>query len=723
MAQSRPLPCQINLLRGFRHKRRARDRGKQVTLQEVFQDLKYGARMLLRSPGFSAVAILTLALGIGANTTLFSVVNGVLLNPLPFSQPDPLVSLYESKPNFDNGAITYPNFLDWQRQNHSFVNIAGHRLTNFSLTGTSEAERVRAAQISAGFFPILGVKPLAGRLFSADEDRLGAQPVALIGEGLWRRKFGAAPDIIGRSLILDGSAHTVVGIIPSSFRLQMQNFRVADVYTPIGQWNYQWFLNRATAQGMDAIGRLKPGVTLQQARADMAGITRELAVEYPKADKGVGASVIPLKEAAVWGLGPLLLLLLGAVGFVLLIACVNVANLLLARSTGRTREFAIRAALGASKPRVIRQLLTESILLAIAGGSLGVLLATLGVQGVLQFAQRLNPEGGMPRAEEIGLNNHVLLFTLAIALFVGSDNDKPWALWYEVDSNYLKAMGIPLLHGRFFTTADDLNSQRVAVIDSTFAEKYFPNEDAVGKTIVDDYVGPTVVVGVIGHVNHWGPGSEMENRLQAQMYFPFAQIRVKAMSVVASGFGVAVRSKGDPLSVMGSIRTAVSRMNSQQIIYEVSTMQETIANRLAPQQFVMVLLSLFAGLALVLASVGIYGVVSYLVGQRTHEVGIRIALGAQQKDVLCLVVGEGLKMACAGVALGLLAAFALTRVMANVLNSADPDYPRILYRVSATDPLTFAVVAAFLATVALAACYVPARRAMRLDPIIALRHE
>lgn len=694
-----------------------------MTLQEVFQDLKYGARMLLRSPGFSAVAILTLALGIGANTTLFSVVNGVLLNPLPFSQPDPLVSLYESKPNFDNGAITYPNFLDWQRQNHSFVNIAGHRLTNFSLTGTSEAERVRAAQISAGFFPILGVKPLAGRLFSADEDRLGAQPVALIGEGLWRRKFGAAPDIIGRSLILDGSAHTVVGIIPSSFRLQMQNFRVADVYTPIGQWNYQWFLNRATAQGMDAIGRLKPGVTLQQARADMAGITRELAVEYPKADKGVGASVIPLKEAAVWGLGPLLLLLLGAVGFVLLIACVNVANLLLARSTGRTREFAIRAALGASKPRVIRQLLTESILLAIAGGSLGVLLATLGVQGVLQFAQRLNPEGGMPRAEEIGLNNHVLLFTLAIALFVGSDNDKPWALWYEVDSNYLKAMGIPLLHGRFFTTADDLNSQRVAVIDSTFAEKYFPNEDAVGKTIVDDYVGPTVVVGVIGHVNHWGPGSEMENRLQAQMYFPFAQIRVKAMSVVASGFGVAVRSKGDPLSVMGSIRTAVSRMNSQQIIYEVSTMQETIANRLAPQQFVMVLLSLFAGLALVLASVGIYGVVSYLVGQRTHEVGIRIALGAQQKDVLCLVVGEGLKMACAGVALGLLAAFALTRVMANVLNSADPDYPRILYRVSATDPLTFAVVAAFLATVALAACYVPARRAMRLDPIIALRHE
>lgn len=837
-----------------------RDCGGKL-IEEILQDLKFGARMLWRGPTFTAVAVLTLALGIGANTALFSVVNGVLLNPLPFARPDQLVAVYEARLQFDRFSVTYPNFLDWLRQNHSFVDMAGHRAQGFTLTGMGEPERVKGDRISSGFFAILDVKPVAGRLFSRQDDRPGAQPVALISEGLWKRKFGSAPNAVGRSLVLDGTSHTIVGIIPSRFRLRMENFREAEVYTPIGQWTYKWFWDRATAQGMDAIARLKPGVTLQQARADMEEITKQLARDYPAADKGVGAEIIPLQRAIVEGVRPLLLLLFGAVGFVLLIACVNVANLLLARSTGRTREFAIRAALGASKLRVIRQLLIESILLAIAGGGLGILLASWGVQGALKLALKLTPDG-MPRAEEVGLNNQVLLFAMGVTLLAGilfglapalrtsnpnlqdwlqeggrstttrsgglrafvvaevgislvllagaglmirslsnlwdvnlgfkpkqavtfymslapsmqranenairaefqhlcatiaavpgvkavsllsgsfpmqgdsedpfwiegrpkavSDNDRPWALWYEVDPQYLKAMGIPLLRGRFFTPADDLSSRKVAVIDSSFAERYFANEDPIGKVIVDDYVGPTVVVGVIGHVNHWGPGNEMENRLREQMYFPFAQIRVKAMATVAQEFGVAVRAAGDPLSVVTSIRHAVAQMNGQQVIYGMQTMQETISDTLAPQEFLMILLCLFAALALVLASVGIYGVVSYLAGRRTHEIGIRIALGAQQADVLRMILGEGAKMAGAGVVLGLLAALGLTRVLANTLSSAGPDYPRLLYGVSPRDPLTFAVIGAFLGAVALAACYVPARRAMRVDPIIALRHD
>ena len=816
----------------------------------LLQDLRYGARMLARSSGFAIVAVFTLSLGIGLNTALFSVVNGVLLSPLSFPKPDQLVSLYQSRNDFDKSSITYPNFLDWQRENHSFTDIAGHRLTNFSLTGSGEAERVKAVMISSGFFAVLGVKPLAGRFFVPDEDRLGAQPVVLISEGFWHRQLGSAPSVIGRTLILDGTAHTIVGIIPSSFHLQIFNFVVADVYTPIGQWNYDLFRNRATAQGMDAIGRLKPGVTLQQARADMQGITSQLALAYPQADKDVGASIIPLKQSEVERIQPLLLLLLGAVGFVLLIACANVANLVLARSTSRTREFAIRAALGASRTRVIRQLLTESLLLAFAGGSMGVLLASWGVQGALSLAGSLNPSG-IPRADEIRLNTHVLIFSLGITFLVGivfglipalktadqklrdslqeggrnttarsgglralvvaevamslvllvgaglmirsfvylwsvnpgfvpehaatfyvslapplqkanpetirsefrhvadtigsvpgvesvslmdgslpmqgdsedpfwiegrpkpvTDTDKPWALWYEVDSNYLRAMGIPLLRGRFFTPADDSYSRGVAVVDTVFAEKYFPNKDPIGKTIVDDYVGPTEIIGVVGHVQHWGPGLDTKSKLRAQMYFPFAHIRDKAMPAIARGFGVVVRSRGDPAGVIGSIRAALAHMNSEQVMHDAHTMRETISDTLAPQQFMMILLGVFAALALVLASIGIYGVVSYLSAQRTHEIGLRVVLGAQRWHVLRLVLSEGVRMATLGVAIGVAAAFGLTHLLAN-----------FLYGVSTRDPLTIAGVALLLAIVTLTSCYIPARRAMRVDPLVALRYE
>jgi predicted permease len=822
-----------------------------ASLQTFWQDLRYGARVLTKNPGFSFVAILTLTLGIGANTAMFSVVNGVLLNPLPFPEPERVVVLYENKVHFEHGAISYPNFLDWQNDNRSFAEMAAFRPTNFSMTGAGDPERVNAEMISAEFFPILGVQPLSGRMFTSDEDGLGAAPVALISEGFWRRKFGSAPDILSRAIILDGTSYAVIGIVPASFHLTMFNFFLSpDVYVPIGQWTFDLFRDRATVFGMDAIGRLKPGATLAQARADMEGVTRRLAEAYPKANEGIGASLVPLKKNMVGDLQPLLLLLLGAVGFVLLIACVNVASLLLARATGRAREFGIRSALGASRARLIRQLLTESILLAAAGGLLGVLLASVGVQAGVKLALRLHPLG-VARAEEIGIDARVLAFTAVLALVAGilfglapafktrhrnlqetlkegvrgttaarsraqrlfvvselamalillvgaglmirslvslwnvnpgfnpnnvvtfylslapsmdkagpdkiraafrqvsdtissvpgvesvalmegslpmqgdsedpfwiegkpkpvADNDKPWALWYEVDPNYLKAMGIPLRRGRFFTDTDNSRAPRVAVIDETFAATYFPNEDPIGKRIVDDYVGPTEVVGIVGHVKHWGLDDKVA--LHAQMYFPFAQIRDKAMPNLARSVAVVVRARGGSAGdVMSSIRAAVTQMDRQQVIFAVYTMDETISASLADRRFLMILLMVFAALALLLASVGIYGVLSYLVGQRIPEIGIRLALGAQRDDVLRLILGEGMRMAFLGVAIGLAGALVLSRLLAN-----------LLFGISAADPVTFAGVVILLTTIAIAACYIPARRAMRVDPIVALRYE
>jgi len=334
--------------------RTTHDQWGWLWLEELLQDLRYGARMLRKNPGFAAIAVLTLALGIGANTSLFFVVNGVILNPLPFPNPEQLITLYESKLHFEDGAISYPNFLDWQRDNRTFASMAAFAPTSFSLTGVEEADQVSAERISAEFFSTLGVKPMAGRDFTAEDDRLGVSPVALISEPFWREKFGSAPEIVGRTISLDGTSYLVVGIIPSNFNLRFWNFRASEVYLPIGQWNFDLFRTRNTVFGMNAIGRLKPGVTLAQARADMAGVTSRLAAEYPEADKGIGASLIPLRARIVKDVASLLFLLLGAVGFVLLIACVNVANLFLARSTGRSREFAIKSALGAGRTRIVR---------------------------------------------------------------------------------------------------------------------------------------------------------------------------------------------------------------------------------------------------------------------------------------------------------------------------------------------------------------------------------
>jgi putative ABC transport system permease protein len=816
-------------------------------MEAFWSDVKFGVRMLLRSPGFALVAILTLALGIGANTALFSLVNGILLAPLRFPQADRLVALYQQKQDFVYSSISYPNFLDWQRDNQTFQSVAAFRPDDFSLTGLGEPERVNAVMVSANFFPTLGVNPVLGRDFDPQQDVLGGKPEVMISAGMWKTKFGAAPDVVGKSLTLNGTDYAIVGVVPASFHLYMQNFRTSDIYVPVGQWDDVIFHDRDIGMGLNAVARLKPGASLEQARADMERVTQNLAAAYPDADANTSATVVSLKEKIVGELQPYLLVLLAAVFFVLLIASVNVANLQLARAMQRAREFAIRAALGAGKLRVIRQLLTESVLLSLCGGGLGLLIASWGTQGALGFL----PES-LPRAEEIRLDSRVMIFTLAISvlsgiffglapalrlikprmqetlkeggramsgvrsraqsvlvivemamaliLLVGAglmlrslgqlwsvnpgfnpnnvlyfgvsmptgvsgespdairadlrllhdeiaevpgitavslqrggipmygdsedpfwivgkpkperESDMPYALWYEVEPQYLKVMEIPLKRGRFFTARDNEKAPLVAVIDQDMAEKYFANEDPIGQSIVDPFIGkPAEIVGVVGHVKHWGLDDKIN--VHAQFYIPYMQIPDKYMPRAGNRTGVLVRSAGPtPLSLMQPIRRKMAEMNSQQVAYDAYSYDELISRSLADKRFSMVLLGIFAALALMLSSIGIYGVLSYLVGQRTHEIGIRIALGAQRHDVLKLVLGEGTKTALIGVAIGLVAALGLTRLMASVL-----------YGVSATDPLTFVAVALVLTGVALAACYIPARRAMRVDPIIALRYE
>jgi predicted permease len=811
-------------------------------MHTLWQDLRLGLRMLLKNPGFSAVVVLTLALGIGANVALFSVVNGVLLNPLPFPQPDQLVTLDQSKPNFDMGAIPYPNFRDLQKDNKTFSAMAISRGYGFSLIGAGEAERVSGRFVTADFFSVLDVKPALGRAFASGEDEPGVGPVAMISGDLWQRKFGAAQDVLSKGLTLDDKTYTIIGVVPANFSL----FRSTDVYVPIGQWNNPALKLRSAALGLHGIGRLKPGVTIEQAQADLNSVMGRLAATYPNTNKGNGAKVSSLKQRMIGDIGGTLWLLLGAVGFVLLIACVNVSNLLLARSTGRTREFAIRAALGAGRWRLLRQSLTESMLLAFAGGGLGLVVASWGTNAALAVLPTT-----LPRATEVRLDTRVLIFTIAISLLTGilaglapalrtskwrlSENLKEGgrgasrargrahgimvavemalavvlligaglmirslrALWnvdpgfrsdnvltfslslspamrtaspqatraalrelsdqigsspgvravsfsagaiplageddlffwvegqpkpasqsemsmavvYRVEPGYLTAMGVPLKRGRFFTDQDDERSQSVVVIDEVFAHKHFGDTDPVGKRILQDGAEPQQIIGVVGHVKQWSIDADDEQSLQAQLYEPFRQFPDNSMNGLAAGLGVVTRFEGAS-APFESIRGVVQNLNKQNVVSRAQTMNEVIAASLAQQRFLMILLDSFAVTALLLASLGLYGVISYLVGQRTQELGIRLALGAQRKDVLRLVLGHGLKMALGGVALGLVAALGLTRLLG-----------KMLYGVSATDPLTFAVITLLLVTVALLACFVPARRATKVDPLVALRYE
>ncbi len=809
----------------------------------LLQDIRYGIRMLAKNPGFTAIAVLTLALGIGANTALFSVVNGVLLNPLAYPHSDQLVAVYGKDPGFARAPISYLNFLDWQRATRTFSSMALYRNEPYNLTGRGEAELLGGSMISAEFFSTLGVTPVLGRNFRPDDDHAGAAPVVILGGGLWKRKFGSSPDVVGKSIILNGASYTIVGVAPPSFNFYGSE---RDLYTPVGQWTDPSFLDRRIEVSAHGVGRLKPGVTLAQAKADMDAISQNLAAAYPEADKEIGINLVSMKQDIVGNVQPFLIVLLAAVGFLLLIACANVANLLLARSMGRSREFAIRAALGAKQSRVIRQLLTESILLAGLGGVLGLLLASWGTKAVLATLP-----AALPRADEVSLDSHVLIFTMALSLLAGivfglapalktsrvnlqdvlkesggsgggrhrlhgvfvavevamalvllvgaglmvrslaalwrvdpgfnpshaitfvlslpadpnttsaetrarlrlfddkmnnipgvkavsvtlgsrpmihnssevfwiegepkpaNLHDMHQALFYLAEAGFQKAMGVTLQRGRFITPQDDEHAPIVVDIDDVFARTYFPHEDPVGKRInLSTFNVQAEIVGVVGHVKQWGLDADPKSAIEAQFDYPFMQVPEKLMPLMATVVAVVLRTEGDPTAVMGDVRRAVAEIDSRQAVYNVQTMDEVISKSFAARRMSMILLGIFAALALVLACVGIYGVISYLVGQRTREIGVRMALGAQPADVLRLVIGHGTKMALIGVAIGIGAALGLTRLMANQL-----------FGVSAHDPLTFAGVAMLLMIVAVAASYVPARRAMRVDPMIALRHE
>jgi len=817
-------------------------------VETLLQDVRYGLRMLRRNPGFALVAILTLALGIGANTAIFSVVNGVLLNPLPYPHPEQLITLHESKPNFQYGSVSYPNFRDWQKNNRVFSAIGITRYTTFGLTGMGDAEQLNGVFISSDLFPLLGIKPILGRGLGAGEDEVGAAPVVLISAGLWQRKFGSSPGVLGKSLNLDAKSYTIIGVMPNRPDLA-QGSQLNDIYMAIGQWTNPLLTRRTAGLGIHGIGRLKDGVTFEQARSDMDRVAANLAAAFPDEDKGIGASLIPLRRQVVGRVQPFLVVLLACVGFVLLIACVNVANLLLARSVSRKREFAVRVALGAPARRIVRQLLTESILLAGCGGLLALALA----QWTTKVMLKMLPDA-LPRAEEIGIDAKVMLFALAISVLCGmlfglfpalrlsrwamlsgmkegdprsgsashrtqnafvaletalalvllvgaglmirslaqlwkvdpgfnphnvltfgislappmqtakpekiraafhdvettlasapgvkavsftwgavplqyddevlfwmdgqpkpsNPMDMNWALSYVVSPGYLQAMGIPLLRGRFFTATDDEHGPTVVVIDQALAQRFFPGQDPIGKLIhLYEYEQPVQVVGVVKHVKQFGLDSDDQQSLQAQMYRSFVQLPDKAMVLSPSGTGVVVRYVGNSSTgVFDSIRSVVRRISRDQVISAAQTMDEAISSTLATRRYSMILLTAFAFLALLLAAVGIYGVMSYVVGQRTQEIGIRMALGARRGHVLAMVMSRGARMTLLGAAAGLLASLTLSRLMA-----------QLLYGVSPTDPLTFAAVAMLLAAIALLACYLPARRATKVDPMMALRCE
>lgn len=813
-------------------------------MNTLLADLRYAARLLTQSPAFTAIAALTLALGIGTSTALFSVVNGVLLNPLAYPHSDRLVVIYARIAGLDSAPIEYPNFLDWQRDSRLFDSMAAYRNEDYNFIGNGEGERLSGYMISASFFETLEIAPVLGRTFRVDDDQIGAAPVVVLSGGFWKRKFGSSPDIIGKPITLNGTAYTIVGVIPDTFSFYGNR---RDVYTPIGQWNDPSFRDRRISVSAHAFGRLNPGVTEPQAQAEMDEIARNLAVAYPEADAGHGIKLVSMKEDQVGNVQPLLLVLLAAVGFLLLIACANVANLLLARAVARSREFAIRSALGASYPRMIRQLLTESVLLSAVGGALGLLLAYCGMKTLLKALP-----AALPRSGEVSLDSRVLLFTLVLSLVTGvifglapalkasrtrlqevmkqsgrgsssfrhrlqgtfvvteialalvllvgaglmvrtlgalwrvnpgfnpghaitfslampatsnttsaetrarlrdfddkvrsipgvqavsvtlgsrpmihdsalpfwiegepkpaHDSDMHAATFFLVESGFREAMGLTLLRGRFITDQDNENAPIVIDIDDNFARAHFPGQDPIGKHInFTEFNVQGEVVGIVGHVKQYALDVDPPGAIQAQFFYPFMQIPEEMMPLVAKSVAVVLRTHADSTPIMGQVRETVREIDPRDVIYNVQTMDDVVATSYAARRLTMILLTGFAALAIMLACVGIYGVVSYLVGQRTQEIGIRMALGAQRRDIMVLVLGEGTKMALIGALVGMAASLVLTRLMA-----------KQLFGVSAHDPLTYASVAFVLMLVAIAACFIPARRAVRMDPMKSLRWE
>ena len=821
-------------------------------MNTLLQDIRYAARMLLKNPGVTLIVIIALALGIGANTAIFSVVNAVLLRPLPYPESDRLIFLNEKSPVLDEMSISYPNFTDWRAQNQTFEKMGVYNRASYNLTGTGEAERIVTGQVSADLFSVLRVNAAYGRVFTNDEDKPGGAPVVVLSYPLWQRRFGGQTSILNQNITLNSKSYTVIGIMPATFAYPSR----VEMWVPVGQLSDQasW-QERGNHPGLYGVARLKPGATFEQADADMNNIAANLEKQYPDSNAANRVRLRPLLEIFVVDVRRALWVIFGAVGCVLLIACANIANLLLARATARKKEMAIRTAVGASRWRIGRQLLTESVLLSLIGGTIGLALARWGVDLILY----VSPDA-IPRSREIGLDWKVLVFTIGISFLTGlifglipaiqaGDVDvhetlkesgrgtsgrqwlrsslvvvevattlvlligagllirsfyllqkvnpgfshehltsfsvslpqkkyateetrgsfynrlleniralpgvestaaasglplgnNGWQTSFVIDGrptpprdqtplmeaclvtpDYFKAMNIPVLRGRVFNDRDDrshlagrdlsklteveregagINS---VVIDEEFAKRYWPNEDPVGKRIrmgADPKAPVAEVLGVVGRVKM---ESLNQNSDRVQGYFAFNQIPQGGMTVIIKG-------ASDPNQLISSVRNAVREIDPDQPIYSPRTMDDIRAESVAPERLNLTLLSLFAGIALVLAIVGIYGVMSYSVTQRTHEIGIRMAIGARPLDVFKMILGHGMKLALIGVGVGLVGAYLLTRLMATMLFGIQP-----------TDATTYGAISILLIGVALFACYLPGRRATKVEPTISLRYE
>jgi len=823
-------------------KEECRDARGTRWLEDLWQDLRYALRTLRQRPGFATVALATLGLGIGATTVMFTVINGVVLKPLPYREPDRLVKLQEKtdwSTQFGNlWGFTYPNFLDCKSGTRS-LDLGAWHYGGGTVSSPGSAEYVNSREVSADLFSLLGVTPIRGRAFRSDEDRLGALPVAIISYGLWQRRYGGDAAVIGMPLVFEEKPYTIVGVTPEAFRIGDE----VDLFTLLGQDTSPRMQNRA-AHGIQVWARLRPGATLAQAQAELTLVGRHLADEYPKSNKGRTFIAEPLGPE-VGDVRSTLWLLLAAVSLVLLIACVNVASLLLARAVSRERELAMRVALGAGRGRLVRQCLTESAVLGLSGGVLGILLAAAGVRPFIRFWP-----GALPRAEEVHLDWRVLLFALAASLASGllfglapalrattreleqtlragartlagssrrmhagfviseialavvllvsagmlgrmllrlsslnpglniqnvltartalspatltnpaqiraawddilnrarsvpgvqaiatvdtvplregnnqigyrttpdpqPENQQPLVLASSVSPDYLKVMGIALRQGRFFDQQDRIGNEPVVVIDDVMAQEAFHGQEPIGKHL---WIGlgtdPLKVVGIVGHVRYWGPAGDDQARVRAQLYYPFAQVPDELLRRWSELMSIAVRTSTQPLSVIEPLRRAVRGATGDQVLYEVQTMDHLASSALARQRFLLLLFGIFAGLALVLACIGIYGVLAYLTNQRVPEIGVRIALGATARDVMGLVMRQSFGMIFLGVGVGIAGAWAAGRVLI-----------RLVEGMQSAEPLSFAVMIPVLVIAALFASFVPARRASRVDPVKALRQE